>query len=338
MCEYEQESGQFHKEIENCLEFVEAHDNFVLCGHPYPDGDSIGSVVAMCELLEGMGKRAQGVLFSSLPDRYSFLQGTEKLSVFPEGIPDSPGALICLDVGSVDRIHGLLDALDDDIPILNIDHHTSNSGFGTVAWNTVALSSVGEMVYNILKKTSVDFTEVIAEALYVAIVTDTGRFSYRNTRPKTLEVCADLLKYGVECATVYENIYENGTHTRLQLLARTLSTVETAFDASVSWMSITQDMYEETGTLMHDSYEFIDLLKAVAGTKVALLFRELEDGRIKMSVRSDGVLSAHELCARFGGGGHRCAAGSIMKGDLLGVVEDVIKALKEMLGSSGVSR
>lgn len=332
------ESEGFHKEIGDCLGFIEAHDNFVVCGHPYPDGDSIGSGVAMCELLEAMGKRAHGILFASLPDRYSFLRGSEKMTVFPEGMPDVPGALVCLDVGSVDRIQGLLDALPDNIPTLNIDHHTSNSGFGTVAWNTVALSSVGEMIYVIIKESPVAFSEMIAEALYVAIVTDTGRFSYRNTRPETLEACADLLKYGVECTTVYENIYENGTHNRLQLLARTLATVETAFGASVSWMSITQDMYEETETLMHDSYEFIDLLKSVAGTTIAILFRELEDGRIKMSVRSEGTLSAHELCAKFGGGGHRCAAGTIIKGDLRSVIEDVIAELKEMLESSGVSR
>ena len=333
MCESEQESSGFREEIGKCLEFMETHDNFVVCGHPYPDGDSIGSVVAICEFLEATGKRARGVLFSALPDMYSFLRGSDKLTVFPEGIPNPPGALVCLDVGSADRIQGLLDSLPDDIPILNIDHHTSNPGFGTVSWNTAALSSVGEMTYVIIKASSVAFTETIAEALYVAIVTDTGRFSYRNTRPETLEVCAYLLRRGVECTSVYEKIYESGTHSRLQLLARTLATVETAFDARVSWMSITQDMYEETGTLMHDSYEFIDLLKAVAGTMVALLFRELEDGRIKMSVRSDGTLSAHELCAKFGGGGHRCAAGSIMRGDLPGVIEDVVAELKNMLGS-----
>lgn len=338
MCEHESGGEQFLVEkVPGCLKFIEAHDDFVLCGHPYPDGDSIGSLVAMGECLTVMGKKAQGVLFSSLPERYSFLKGSEKLTVFPEGIPNPPGALICLDVGSADRIQKLVDALPGDIPILNIDHHTSNPGFGMFTWNTTVLSSVGEMVYNIIKASHVALTEVIAEALYVAIVTDTGRFSYRNTRPETLEACADLLRYGIECASVYENIYENGTHNRLQLLACTLATVETAFDASVSWMVITQDMYEETDTLMHDSYEFIDLLKSVAGTTVALLFRELEDGRIKMSVRSNGSLSAHDLCAEFGGGGHRCAAGSIMKGDLRGVIDDVIVVLRKMRGLSGVS-
>ncbi len=337
MCECELDGEQLEEKIKGCLDFIEAHDNFVLCGHPYPDGDSIGSLVAMGECLTGMGKKCQGVLFSSLPDRYKFLRGSEKLTVFPKGMPNPPGALICLDVGSADRIEKLVDALPDDIPTLNIDHHTSNPGFGTFTWNTSVLSSVGEMTYNIIKASPVALTEVIAEALYVAIVTDTGRFSYRNTRPETLEVCAELLRCGVECASVYENIYESGTHDRLQLLARTLATVETAFDASVSWMVVTQDMYEETGTLMHDSYEFIDLLKSVAGTTVALLFRELEDGRIKMSVRSDGSLSAHDLCAAFGGGGHRCAAGSIMKGDMQGVIDDVVLVLKKMRGLSGVS-
>lgn len=335
MSDDDETAGRFHNEITACLRFLEGHDNFVVCGHPYPDGDSVGSVVAVCEVLRGMGKRAQGVLFSGLPERYSFLRGSENLSIFAEGIPDPVGALVCLDVGSVDRIGEVIDTLGDDIPILNIDHHTSNSGFGSVAWNTTDVSSVGEMLYNMLVASQVVFSEVISEALYVAIVTDTGRFSYRNTTARTLDACADLLRHGVECTAVYEKIYERGTHNRLQLLSRTLPTVETAFDGRVAWMSITQEMYQETGTLMHDSYEFIDLLKSVAGTSVALLLRELEDGRIKMSARSDGSVSAHHLCAKFGGGGHACAAGAMMNGSLQGVVEDVLSVLGKMVERGG---
>lgn len=329
------EMEDFCQAAEDCLEFLKRHDNFLVCAHPYPDGDAIGCVIAMCDFLETTGKKAQGITFSTLPKQYEFLKGSERLLVFPEGVSQDLGALVCLDVGSSDRIEGLMKKLPESIPILNIDHHISNTNFGTVNWNSNVLSSTGEMLYNIFRLSGTPLSPAVSEALYVAIVTDTGRFCYRNTRPETLEAAAQLLRNGVDSTVIFHHVYETGTHNRLRLLTRALSTVETAFDDRVSWMTITQDMYEQTNSFSNDTYEFIDLLTSVGRTVAAILFRELDDGQTKISVRTDGSVNAHELCRNFGGGGHRCAAGTIHDGDLDEAVKDVLKVLGPMLESPG---
>lgn len=322
------------REANQVFSFLEAHDNFVICGHPFPDGDSIGCELAMCELLTSMGKTARGVIFSRLPKRFRFLSGSQDLLVVPPAPPGEPGALICLDIGSRKRITHLLDALPPRLPVLNIDHHVSNSEFGTVNWTTDTVSSVGEMLYVILGARGVPLTSSIAEALYVAILTDTGRLCYRNTRPETLEACADLLRHGVNCANVFRNLFEDSTRQRLHLLSRALDTLGTALDDRVSWMSVTRDMYDTTTTDFEDTYEFIDIVKSVTGTKVALLFRDADGTRVKLSVRSDGTVSAHELCNSFGGGGHRCAAGAIIEGKIEPVRQQVIDKLESMFNGS----
>jgi phosphoesterase RecJ-like protein len=254
--------------------FLDEYDDYVVCGHPYPDGDSIGCTLAVCELLRDRGKTSQGVLFSPLPRRFHFLSGTPRLAVLPDGVPEKPGALVCLDIGSKRRITPLLDLLPSSLPILNIDHHVSNVDFGTLNWTTDAVSSVGEMLYVILSARNVPITPSLAEALYVAILTDTGRLCYRNTRPETLEACARLLRHGVDCANVFRNLFEDSSRQRLHLLSRALNTLGTALDDRVSWMSVTRDMYDNTETDFEDTYEFIDIVKSVTGTKVALLFRD----------------------------------------------------------------
>ncbi len=334
MTENRQTTATWAREADQVFSFLEDHDNFVVCGHPFPDGDSIGCQLAMSELLASMGKTARGVIFSPLPKRFRFLSGSDDLIVVPPALPDQLDALICLDIGSKKRITNLLDTLPDGLPVLNIDHHVSNSEFGTVNWIADAVSSVGEMLYVILKERDVPFTPSISEALYVAILTDTGRLCYRNTRPETLEACADLLRHGVNCANVFRNLFEDSTRQRLHLLSRALDTLGTALDDRVSWMSVTHDMCATTTTDFDDTYEFIDIVKSVTGTKVALLLRDTDGARVKLSVRSDGTVSAHELCNSFGGGGHRCAAGAVIPGTIDPVRKQVIDKLESMFNGS----
>jgi phosphoesterase RecJ-like protein len=191
------------------------------------------------------------------------------------------------------------------------------------------------MLYVIFKARQIHLTPSLAEALYVAILTDTGRLCYRNTRPETLEACAHLLRQGVNCANVFRNLFEDSSRQRLHLLSSALNTLGTALDDRVSWMSVTCDMYDKTDTDFEDTYEFIDIVKSVTGTKVALLFRDADGSKVKLSVRSDGSVSAHQLCNAFGGGGHRCAAGAVIDGPIDPVRTQVIDKLESMFEESG---
>lgn len=314
-----------------CLAFLEEHDDFLVTGHPYADGDSIGSTLAMCEFLELAGKSVRGILFGEVPIRYAFLDRAEELLRLEDGIPDDVGALVCVDVGSVDRIDRILKRLREGTPILNLDHHTSNRNFGTTNWNDTAVSCVGQMLYDIFTLSDRPISRSMAECIYVSIVTDTGRFCYRNTTARTLEIASRLIGLGVNCATICQNVFESGSHPRLRFLARALSTIETTRDEEVCWLTLTQEMYEQTGAMLDDSYEFIDLLKSVRGTRLAMIFREMEDGRTKVSVRTNASISGDELCGHFGGGGHRCAAGAIVDMQIDAVIRDVLKVADRLL-------
>jgi phosphoesterase RecJ-like protein len=225
--------------------------------------------------------------------------------------------------------------LPEDIPILNIDHHTSNNFFGTVNWTEDAISSAGEMLYNMLKMSGAPISKVMAEALYVAIITDTGRLSYSNTSPSTLDACADLMRLGADCPKIAKNLFECSSITRLRLLSKSLTTLETSPDGNISWMVVTREMYKSSGASYQDTYEFVDYAKSVAGARLAILLRDHDPDGVKISVRSDGYVNAHRLCSAFGGGGHECAAGAVLVTNLDEAKTKVFSIVKRMLEHPG---
>jgi phosphoesterase RecJ-like protein len=221
--------------------------------------------------------------------------------------------IVFLDCGNIDRMP--VDFLQqDNLHILNIDHHHDNTRFGTVNLVVGNASSTAEIVYAIAKELGVDLTPAIADALYVAIVTDTGRFMYENTTPETHRVAAELIDLGVDVHSVYRRLYEDLPFGRLELLARALGRVGRFDDGALTYTYLTREDYEETGSLETDSEGIVDHIRAVEGTAVAALIRDLlsEDraGVRKVSLRAtDGRVDVSRIARGHGGGGHRQAAG-----------------------------
>jgi phosphoesterase RecJ-like protein len=302
-------------EQEQVVAELRAADKLLLTTHENPDGDALGSLLAMHDILAQLGK--DSVMYMSpdefpLPWEYRWLPLGDGLVMTP---PDDVAerTIVFLDCGNIDRMP--MDFLQaDGLHVLNIDHHHDNTRFGTVNLVCPVSSSTAEMVWRLAKELDVEITPKIANALYVGLVTDTGRFMYENTTPVAHRMAAELIEAGVDPHWVYRQLYEELPFRRLQLLQRALASVERHDDGAMTVAHLTKQDYEETGALETDSEGVVDHMRAVEGTRVAVLVRELlsddREGMRKVSLRAtDGSVDVSRLAREFGGGGHPQAAG-----------------------------
>jgi phosphoesterase RecJ-like protein len=300
--------------VDQVLLEIRQASRLLLTTHENPDGDALGSLLATHLILQQLGK--DSVMFMSadefpLPPEYRFLPLAGVVSEPPADLDQR--VLVFLDCGNIDRMPA--DFLKgDDRHILNIDHHHDNTRFGTVNLVDPTASCTAEIVWSLAGELGAEITPPIAEALYVALVTDTGRFMYENTSPTAHRMAADLIDAGVEVHEVYRRLYENLPFGRLQLLSRALARVERYDEGALTVTHLDRDDYRETGTLETDSEGIVDHLRAAEGTAVAGLVRELlsddRRGRRKVSLRAtDGRVDVSRIARELGGGGHPQAAG-----------------------------
>jgi phosphoesterase RecJ-like protein len=302
-------------EQEQVVAELRAADKLLLTTHENPDGDALGSLLAMHWILEQLGK--DSLMFMS-PDEFP-LPWEYRNWTFDERLVGAPPAdvaertIVFLDCGNIDRMP--VDFLQvEGLHILNIDHHHDNTRFGTVNLVCPVASSTAEMVWRIAKELGAEITPLIAEALYTGLVTDTGKFMYENTSPVAHRMAAELIEAGVEPHHVYRRLYEDLPFRRLQLLQRALSSVERHDEGAITIAHLVKGDYEKTGALEADSEGVVDHMRAVEGTAVAVLVRELladdRTGMRKVSLRAtDGRVDVSRIAREFGGGGHPQAAG-----------------------------
>ena len=301
-------------EQEAVLAELRAADKLLLTTHENPDGDALGSLLAMHWILQQLGK--QSVMYMS-PDEFP-LPWEYRAWTF-DGIAGAPPpdvaerTIVFLVCGNIDRMP--VDFLQrDGLRILNIDHHHDNTRFGTVNLVAPEASCTAEIVYRLAKELGAEITPPIADALYTGLVTDTGKFMYENTSPEAHRMAAELIEAGVEPHQVHRRLYEDLPFRRLQLLQRALASVERYDDGSITVAHLVKDDYAATGASEQDSEGVVDHMRAVEGTAVAVLVREqLSEGREglrKVSLRAtDGRVDVSRIAREFGGGGHPQAAG-----------------------------
>jgi phosphoesterase RecJ-like protein len=298
---------------EQVLREIRAGERFAVVTHENLDGDALGSLVAMHAVLRALGKDAVVVIAPEefpLPPEYRFFALDGLLTEVPEDL-DTRTAIF-LDCGNLDR--NPLAALREAEPLLNIDHHHDNTRFGTVNHIVEEASCTAEIVWDLMRGLGVGLTTSIAEALYVGLVTDTGRFSYENTTPRAHRMAAELLEAGIDSAGLYRQIYEGVPFAKLELLARALSSTRRFDDGRLAVAVLSSEDFAASSA--EDSYAegIVDHLRAVRGTKVAALIREVlsgcHSGARKVSLRaSDDEVDVSAIARTFGGGGHRRAAG-----------------------------
>ena len=312
-------------EHDQVLEELRGAPKFLLTTHESPDGDALGSLLAMHWVLEGIGKDSAMYMSPDefpLPYEYRDMVFEGLMGAPPEDLDER--TVVFLDCGNIDRMP--VDFLKGEgLHILNVDHHHDNTRFGTVNLVDPQASCTAEIVWRLARELGAELTPGIAGAMYVGLVTDTGRFSYENTSPDSHRMAAELIEAGVDPHLVSRRLYEDLPFRRLQLLQRALASVQRYDDGVITLASLTRRDFAQTDALETDSEGIVDHMRSVEGTAVAVLVRELlaEDrrGLRKVSLRAtDGRVDVSQIARTLGGGGHPQAAGFTTELPLHGLV------------------
>jgi len=292
---------------------LRANDRFLVVSHENPDGDALGSMLAMTIALRQLGKDAVMYLSGDahLPREYAFLPLEDLKRQVPNDI--SERVLVAVDCAKADRIGPDPGLLMDAKLKLDIDHHHDNSRFGDVNLIVSEASSTGEVLRDVFRELGVEITSDIAEPLYIALVTDTGRFQYTNTTPKALRLAAELVEAGADVHAVFQQVYESVEFAKLKLLARALERAQVIEGGRIVIAVLLRNDFTDVGAVEAYAEGIIDYLRAVEGSELAVLIREPQraDGPTRrVSLRSSvDELDVSAIARRFGGGGHRQAAG-----------------------------
>ena len=307
----------------------------LISGHISPDGDALGSMIALAALLNEAGVEAFATADINALGKPGFLAGTEKLiPVRKLKRGKKFDLLVAVDNSGFDRMPPEVRSVGEKLPRICIDHHVTNdSGFATVSIVDPSASSTGEIIWRFAKRMGWKMDRDIAEALWVAMVTDSGRFAYDSTSPDTLCAAADLLKYGVRTALINDIIYGTFSSKAIELKRRAWRSLHIWKNRKVAEVSLTRDDFREVRGTKAEAEDIVEIPRSVARNEIALFFYQIPDrtGETRCSIRTRGDWDATVLAGRFGGGGHRKAAGCTIKAPLAAARRQLRAAVKEML-------
>ena len=302
------------------------YESFVVISHVRPDGDALGSQIAMGLVLQKMGKKVKVWNEEGLLEKFSFLPGGEIVTLPPNEKQDFD-VVLALDTATRQRLGTPLESLGKTRLWINIDHHASNPRYGDLVHIDPAAPATGQILFDLLQSQDLPLDEVIAENLFAAISTDTGSFQYPNTTARTFEIAADILRCGINVGRLSQQLYESYPRRRIELLRALLDRMRFDAEGKVASFSLPLATANELGVIPEDNEGLIDHLRATRGVIIAIFFEELADGKVRVSMRSkDEQADVCEICLRFKGGGHKLAAGARVPGTLEEVAEKVIAA------------
>ena len=296
----------------------------LICGHITPDGDSLGSALALALALKKLGKEVTVAGPDPIPEIYGFLPGA---SGYHAGEPPSGNydALIAVDCPVMFRLGpGYQDLPGKELTVLCIDHHISQDPFGTYAYTDSQAAATGEIIYNLLPLLNIEIDVDIAICLYTAIVTDTGSFQYENTTAETHRCMAGLMETGAPLHRVNTLIYEEKALASQLLLREALKTLKISKDGKTAWMVITRATIHAAGAKDEHTEGIVNYSRSIKGVEVGMLFHEMPAGKVKISFRSKETADVYLLAEKFGGGGHARASGCEITGSIEAVVEKVL--------------
>lgn len=302
--------------MEQILNQLKKSKRLLLASHLHPDGDAIGSLLAMGLTLEAMKKDVQLFNESALPAVYQFLPSIHRIKHDPGDIGTYDTAVI-LDCSDLQRIGDMAVDVSRIPAVINIDHHITNTRFGNYQLIDAKASATAEIVYRITKALDVPITTAMAYAIYTAIMADTGSFRFSNTTPDAFRICHEMVELGADAHKVAHHVYETISLNRIKLLNMVFDTIELSENGKLSIMTLTQNMLHVTGTEIADVNGLINYAKRIENVRVAALLYERKNGRCRsntdshfhVSLRSDGSIDVSLIASGFGGGGHITAAG-----------------------------
>jgi bifunctional oligoribonuclease and PAP phosphatase NrnA len=308
--------------LKQILGEIERRETFVLTSHARPDGDAVGSVLACCQILLGMGKQAEVVLHGGVPHIYRPLPFADRV-IQANTVNGVYEAAIVLECDSVQRTN--LSGLEEKF-LINIDHHLSGRPFGHVNWIDPSACATAEMIFWLAQEAGAPITPEIATCLYTAVLTDTGSFCYSGTTERTFALAQQLALAGADPARIAQQVYFSVPTAKMRLLGAALSGLHC--DCDLAWMAVNRQQMERCGALDEDCEGLVNYILGMEGVEVALFFREMADGRWRVSLRSKGAIDVSAIAAYFGGGGHRCASGCSLRGPVSVAAERVLAQLR----------
>jgi phosphoesterase RecJ-like protein len=331
-----------NNDFQKAVDLINKPGDVLITTHIKPDGDACGCIAAMCEWLRAIGKNVTPLLLSELPKWYEFLFA-EKPAVLGEDVQlDDLTAgqlgkfdlIIIVDTNSHSQLAKFNDFLkQNDAPILVIDHHETSDNLGNVELVDRDAAAASLILLDLLKYAGWPVTDKIAEALFVAVATDTGWFRFSNADSRVFCTCAELIEAGVKPMRIYDHLYLNFSYPRFRLMAGMLDKLELHLNGRFAAMQITRQDFERTGAAYSDTENLINESHRIDSVKVSALFIELKDGRIRCSLRSRGPLDVSKIAAKFGGGGHTMAAGTFLPGPLENAKKLIMTDVSERIDS-----
>ncbi|HSE98374.1 MAG TPA: bifunctional oligoribonuclease/PAP phosphatase NrnA [Blastocatellia bacterium] len=319
--------------LSQVVELIEQKQRFMITSHIRPDGDGLGSGLALYWMLQSLGKDASVILRDRVPPAYSVLPGSELVLVQPD-VEDLYDAAFVIECSDVERpgLPGLRNQV-----VVNIDHHSTTVPFGDINWIDSTAAAVGEMIYNLCKALGVEVTKEIAECIYTALLTDTGSFHFSNTTERTLKIASELVRRGVEPARISQALFYSYPFSRVKLLGLVLSTIERDESGRIAWVTMDRHSMYEADASEEDSDGIVNHALSIGEVEAVAFFKEVSPGVYRISLRSKGKNNVARVAELFGGGGHRNAAGCRVEGDFEDVKRRVIEGLQTAIGLEPVS-
>lgn len=311
---------------------LRAHQTFAVLSHVRPDGDALGSQLALGLSLRQLGKDVRIWNEEGMLEKYRFLPNADLLTK-PPTEPQDVDVVVALDTAIQNRLGTTVASIKSAKLWINIDHHPSNPGYGDLVYINPNAPATGEILFELIKDQKLPIDRAIAENLFVAISTDTGSFQYPNTTARTFEIAAELVRAGIDVGRVSQLIYENYPRRRVELLRDLLGTMR--FDANdrIASFKLSLASAKKLGVLPEDNEGLIDHLRAIRGVIVAIFFEELSDGKVRVSMRSKSKkVNVCAICEKFGGGGHVLAAGARVRGTLEEVEKKILEEACDVVG------
>ncbi len=323
-----------------CLEIAEIlrrEQSFLILTHYRPDGDAIGSQLALVLLLKGLGKQVEAWNDDEVPSKFRFLPEAGLITK-PPAEPKSFDVVISIDASNWQRVGTVATKIASKKYFINIDHHVSNDKFGQINWIVPESPASGQIAFDLIKRGGFKLTPEIAQCLFAAISTDTGSFMFGNTTAACLRAAAELVETGIDVGELTRHVYESYPYARLRMLQMALADLHLTDHKRTAYFWVTRDMFANSGAKREDTEGLIDFARAIEGVLIAILFEEMEEpGKIRISLRSKHPdLDVNSIARHFGGGGHREAAGARITGLPKDVEARVLETVSAALKQAGM--
>jgi bifunctional oligoribonuclease and PAP phosphatase NrnA len=319
------------------LDIISTNNSFLVLTHYRPDGDAVGSQLALAILLKNLGKKVQAWNDDPVPAKFRFLPNSEMIQT-PPATPQEFDVVIAIDISVWNRAGTARERIAGKKHFINIDHHVSNEKFADINWIVTESPASGQIAFDLLKAGGFTITKEIAACLFAAISTDTGSFSYGNTTSASLRAAAELVETGLDVGEISRHVYESYPRARLHLLQMALADLKLVEHNRVAYYWVTNDMFQSSGAKREDTEGLIDYARSIEGVLIAVLFEELPDtGKVRISLRSKHPkIDVNSIARHFGGGGHREAAGARLTGTPREIETKVLAAISNCLANAGI--